>query len=360
MTILDRYVLKQFVSSVAFALMALCAIFIVIDLLEHLGTFLDHKMPLQTLGVYYLAMLPYLCEVLDPVALMLGGLFAVGRLSSSSEITAMRSSGQHPLRFLMPFLVVALLASGAQLFFNGWVAPRAAIMRLDIEREYLGSTEGRSSLNDLHFRESPSRNISMRRYDAEARIAFGVSIEEFGSAVQPRLQWRIDADTMRWDDARKQWMLPTGLRRTRLTDHVDVETIRNQPVEFSVRHDQIVRLQLNTDEMTFTELEQNIGTLRKGGKDTRRQEIDLSGQWAFPFVNLVVIMISIPFAAARRRGGMAVNIAAAMILAITYIAFTKVSQAVGAVIDVPVDVVGWGANVIFALVGVIVVFRTRF
>jgi lipopolysaccharide export system permease protein len=155
-------------------------------------------------------------------------------------------------------------------------------------------------------------------------------------------------------------MLPTGLRRTRLTDHVDVETIRNQPVEFSVRHDQIVRLQLNTDEMTFTELEQNIGTLRKGGKDTRRQEIDLSGQWAFPFVNLVVVMISIPFAAVRRRGGMAVNIAAAMILAITYIAFTKVSQAVGAVIDVPVDVVGWGANVIFALVGVIVVFRTRF
>jgi lipopolysaccharide export system permease protein len=360
MTILDRYVLKQFVSSVAFALMALCAIFIVIDLLEHLGNFLDHKIPLQTLGMYYLAMLPYLCEVLDPVALMLGGLFAVGRLSSGSEITAMRSSGQHPLRFLMPFLVVALLASGAQLYFNGWVAPRAATLRLDIEREYLGSTEGRSSLNDLHFRESPSRNISMRRYDAEARIAFGVSIEEFGSAAQPRLQWRIDADTMRWDDAQKRWVLPTGLRRTRLTDHVEVETIRNQPVEFSVRHDQIVQLQLNTDEMTFTELAQNIGTLHKGGKDTRRQEIDLSGQWAFPFVNLVVIMISIPFAAVRRRGGMAVNIAAAMILAITYIAFTKVSQAVGAVIDVPVDVVGWGANVIFALVGVIVVFRTRF
>lgn len=360
MMILDRYVLKQFVSSVAFALIALCAIFIVIDLLEHLGVFLDHKIPLQTLGMYYVAMLPYLCEVLDPVALMLGGLFAVGRLSSSSEVTAMRSSGQHPLRFLAPFLAVALMASGAQLYFNGWVAPRAATLRLNIEREYLGSTEGRSTLNDLNFRESPSRNISMRRYDAESRIAFGVSIEEFGSATQPRLQWRIDADTMRWDDTRAQWIIPTGLRRTRLPERVDVVTVRNQPVEFSVRHDQIVRLQLNTDEMTFTELAENIGTLRKGGKDTRRQEVDLSGQWAFPFVNVVVVMIAIPFAAVRRRGGMAVNIAAAMILAITYIAFTKVSQAVGTVIDVPVDVVGWGANVIFFLVGVVIMFRTRF
>lgn len=360
MSILDRYVLKQFVSSMVFALLALCAIFIVIDLLEHLGQFLDHQIPIQTLGMYYLAMLPYLCEVLDPVALMLGGLFAVGRLSASSEVTAMRSSGQHPVRFLMPFLVVALMMSFAQTYFNGWVAPRAATLRLDIEREYLGSSEGRTSLNDLHFRESPSRNLSMRRYDAEARIAFAVSIEEYGSPAQPRIQWRIDADTMRWDDARSQWIIPNGLRRTRLPDRVLVEPIHSQSVEFSVRHDQIVRLQLNTDEMTFPELAENIETLRKGGKDTRRQEIDLSGQWAFPFVNFVVVMIAIPFAAVRRRGGMAVNIAAAMILAITYIAFTKISQAVGAVVDIPVDVVGWGANVIFALVGIVVTLRMRF
>ena len=343
-----------------FALFALCAIFIVIDLLEHLGKFLDHQIPLQTLGMYYLSMLPYLFEVLDPVALMLGGLFAVGRLSSSSEVTAMRSSGQHPIRFLMPFLAVALVMSMAQLYFNGWVAPRAATVRLDIEREYLGSTEGRGTLHDLHFRESPSRNISMRRYDPEARIAFGVAIEEFGSAAQPRLAWRVDSDTMRWDGATSRWVVPNGLRRIRRPDRVEVTPVRNLPVEFSVRHDQIVRLQLNTDEMTFPELAENIETLRKGGKDTRRQEIDLSGQWAFPFVNLVVVMISIPFAAVRRRGGMAVNIAAAMILAITYIAFTKISQAVGAVVDVPVDVVGWGANVIFALVGGVVMFRMRF
>jgi lipopolysaccharide export LptBFGC system permease protein LptF len=71
-------------------------------------------------------------------------------------------------------------------------------------------------------------------------------------------------------------------------------------------------------------------------------------------------MIAIPFAAVRRRGGMAVNIAAAMILAIAYIASTKISQAVGAVIDVPVDVVGWGANIIFALVGIVAMFRMRF
>lgn len=360
MSILDRYVLKQFVSSTLFALFALCAIFIVIDLLEHLGKFLDHKIPMQTLGMYYVSMLPYLCEVLDPVALMLGGLFAVGRLSSSSEVTAMRSSGQHPVRFLMPFLAVAFVMSGAQMYFNGWVAPRAATVRLDIEREFLGSTEGRSTLNDLYFRESPSRNITMRRYDAEARIAFGVSIEEYGTPIQPRLQWRVDADTMRWDDAHAQWIIPHGLRRTRLPERVVVEVVDNLPVEFSVRHDQIVRLQLNTDEMTFPELAENIATLRKGGKDTRRQEIDLSGQWAFPFVNFVVVLISIPFAAVRRRGGMAVNIAAAMILAITYIAFTKISQAVGAVIDVPVDVVGWGANIIFALVGVVVMIRMRF
>ena len=359
MTILDRYALRQFIVTFLFATGALCTIFIIIDLFGRLDVFIDRKTPVEQILLFYLAYLPSILEILIPVSLMLAGLFSVGRLSNNNEITAMRASGQSSMRFLAPILIFAFMVSVGQVYFNGWFAPEAATVRLDIEREYLTGTGGRSSLNDLYFRESPSMNISLHRYDAKRMLAIGVAIEEFGSEVVPRLQWRIDADTMKWDTVGASWIIISGTKRTFYKDGVTVERVAQQKAPFTIRHDQISKLQLNEEEMTFNEMEDYIATMKRGGKDTRRQEIDLSGQWAFPFVNIIVVLISVPFASVRRKGGMAVNIAAAMVITITYIAFTKVSQAIGVSMDLPVDVVGWGANCIFFLVGLVIVARTR-
>lgn len=359
MNILDRYVLRQFVVTFLFAIMALSSIFIVIDLFERLDKFIDNKTPIETVLRFYLVFVPYVLELVNPVALMLAGLFSVGRLSNNNEITAMRSGGQGPIRFLMPILVFALVMSVGQIYFNGWVVPRAATERLSIERKFLASDNTPSSLNDLFFRESPTMNVSLRRYDAQSKVGTTVAVEEFGSAAAPRQQWRIDADSMAWDSTAAHWVMPVATRRTFYPDSVVIETLAQFKAPFTIRHDQIAKLQLNTEEMTFPEMKDYIETLKRGGKDTRRQEIDLSGQWAFPFVNLIVVLISIPFASVRRRGGMAVNIAAAMVIAITYIAFTKISQAAGAAVDLPVEVIGWSANAIFFVIGLVMLTRTR-
>jgi lipopolysaccharide export system permease protein len=245
------------------------------------------------------------------------------------------------------------------LYFNGWVVPRAATERLAIERKFLASDNSPSSLSDLFFRESPTMNVSLRRYDAKDKVGTSVAVEEFGTASAPRQQWRIDADSMAWDSAAAQWVMPVATKRTFYPDSVAIETLTQFKAPFTIRHDQIAKLQLNPEEMTFPEMKDYIETLKRGGKDTRRQEIDLSGQWAFPFVNLIVVLISIPFASVRRRGGMAVNIAAAMVIAITYIAFTKISQAAGAAVDLPVEVIGWSANAIFLMIGLVMLTRTR-
>jgi len=359
MKLFDRYVVRQFVVTFVFALGALTTIFIIIDLFERLDKFIDNKTPLEVAVRYYFYFLPQVFELLVPVGLMLAGLFSVGRLSNNNEITAMRSAGQSPVRMLMPILTVAALMSLGQIYFNGWIVPRAATARFDIEREFLSGDDVRGSLNDLYFRESPSLNISIHRYDGPRRTALGVTIEEFGSAYSPRQRWRIDADTMQWDSVSSTWIIRSSKKRTFFADHVKIENIDGMQAPFTIRHDQIMRLRLNPEELSFTEMQDFINTMNKGGKDTRRQAIDLSGQWAFPFVNFIVVLISVPFASVRRRGGMAINIAAAMVLAITYIAFTKISQSFGVTLDLPVDVVGWGANGVFFLVGLFVLLRSR-
>ncbi|MDZ4745570.1 MAG: LptF/LptG family permease [bacterium] len=357
--LLDRYVLRQFIFTLIFSVGALSIIFIVVDLLESLDDFLDQKASISVILTYYVSYLPNIFKLLLPIGMLLASLFTVGRLSGANEITAMRSGGQSLFRFMVPLLLFGVLLSVGQIYFNGWVVPAANAKKFTIERTYLGRSTGGGSLNMLYFRDSPLRNVSIASYDAAARQARTVTIETYSSEAQPRLLSRIDAPMMKWDTTRAVWTMPTAVQRVFRGDTIVMSDLRNATVPFGIRHDQIISLQRNVEELTFDELKDYISTMKKGGKDTRRQEIEYFGQWAFPVANAIVVLIAVPFASVRRRGGVAVHIAAAMGLSFGYIAFTKIVQSVGVSTDYDAAMVAWSANVLFFLVGVVILLRTR-
>lgn len=357
--IVDRYVVRQYVSTLVFSIGALCLIFIIVDLFESLDDFLDNKATFGVIVDFYLSFLPNILKLLIPIGMLLASLFSVGRLSGNNEITAMRSGGQSLLRFMLPLLILGMLMSIGQLYFNGWVVPKANARKFVNERTFLQRSTGAQTLFNLYFRDTPTRNVSIEFFDGSTGTARGVNIEEYSSVTSPRIVWRIDAPSMRWDTVGGGWIIDSGLRRTFRNDSVIVDEIQGVKAPFSIRNDQIERLQRNVEEMNFDELRDYIGTLKKGGKNTRQQEIDYYGQWAFPWANFIVVMLAVPFASVRRRGGIAVQIAAAMAISFVYIAFTKVSQAMGVNLPVPVEVVAWSANALFFLVGIGILVRTK-
>jgi lipopolysaccharide export system permease protein len=339
---------RQFLATFFFTLLALCLLFVIIDLFERLDMFIDRGVTAIQLVQYYLVYLPFIAKLIIPIATLLASLFSVGRLSTNNEITAMRAAGQSGARFLAPFVIMALMISVGQIYFNGWVVPAAVSIRLDMERKVLQEAAG-GSLFNLYFRDQPTRNVVIEYYDKEARSARNVAIEEFGSVESPRLQWRIDAPTMRWDTVRTCWVADSAMRKRFEGDSVLIDKLVKADLPFTIRHDQIVSLQRDQKELSFTEIPGYIETLKAGGKDTQRQEIEYYAGWAFPFSNLIVVLIAVPFASVRRKGGIAVNIAAAMTLAFAYIAFTEINQAVGTSMRLSPILVGWSANVAFSL-----------
>lgn len=342
-----------------FALFALTVLFVLVDLFNQLDKFLDHKTPGVIIAQFYLSYIPQIVELITPIAIMLAGLFSIGRLSNTHEITAMRAGGFSTTQFLAPILIVGILLSTAQVYFNGWVVPVASRNKVEIERRYLGNDDGRNVLTDLFFRENPRLNISISRYDIDARQGNAVTIEEFSDADTPRIKAQWNVSTIEWDSIRQSWIGKGITRRRFSADTVHIDNAAQMTIPFTTHHDEIMRLQESLDELTFPELAQHIQTLKKGGKQTRILEIDLAGQWAFPFINTIVIMLTVPFAMIRRRGGVAVNISLAMIVSISYIAFSKIGQAIGAQSDAPVWFIGWSSNIIFGCLGLMVVYRFR-
>src|SRR5512135_3191434 len=71
MTLLDRYIVRQFLVTMLFALVAVLIIFIVIDVMEKLDNFVDRKAEWAIILQYYVFFIPEIIKLIIPVAMLL-------------------------------------------------------------------------------------------------------------------------------------------------------------------------------------------------------------------------------------------------------------------------------------------------
>ena len=358
MTILDRYILRRFVSTLIFSLFALCLIFLVVNLLESLGDFLDKKASFGVIAEYYLNFFPEILKLLTPVAALISSLFSIGQLSTANEITAMKSGGMSLQRLLFPIFIVSIILSCGQLYFNGWVVPVSNARKAAIDRKHLHPASESTTVYNLYFRDEPLRNVIIQFYDGTKKSGTNVAVEEYSDEHVPRLTKRIDAGKIEWDSTHSNWKAFDVIEREYSPTGITFHHLSDGAINIKLTHKQIVELQRSTSEMNFDELRSYIELLAHGGKDVRAQLIDYYGQYAFPFANVIVVLFGVSFASVRKKSGMAVNIAAAMVISFCYLAFTKIGQALGASLEVSAALVGWMPNIIFFFVAIITIIRT--
>ena len=92
MKLIDKYLIRQFLQTVFFSLLAFIMIFLVIDAMENLDDFIDQNVPWINILHYYFVFTPEIIKLITPVAVLFGALFTAGKVSTLSELTAMRAS----------------------------------------------------------------------------------------------------------------------------------------------------------------------------------------------------------------------------------------------------------------------------
>ena len=124
MRLLDKYTLKEFLGPFLFGVAAFTAIFLGADTLLKIASYVTKygASPVSALKIFVLA-LPRIVVYTFPMAVLLGALMCFSRLSGSSELIVMRSSGQSSLRLVMPVFILSLLISLCAVAFNEYVVP---------------------------------------------------------------------------------------------------------------------------------------------------------------------------------------------------------------------------------------------
>ena len=125
MKILSRYVLREHLGPLAFALTALTSLLLLNFIAKRFGDLVGKGLPASVIAEFFLLALPFTVAMTLPMAVLVAVLYAFSRLASESEITALKASGVSMGRILAPVLGGAAVLALGMIYFNDFVLPEA-------------------------------------------------------------------------------------------------------------------------------------------------------------------------------------------------------------------------------------------
>ena len=93
MKIVSRYILKEHLGPLAFAVSALTSLLLLNFVAKRLGDLVGKGLPWQVITEFLVLSVPFTLAMTLPMAVLVATLHAFSRLASENEITAFKASG---------------------------------------------------------------------------------------------------------------------------------------------------------------------------------------------------------------------------------------------------------------------------
>ncbi|MBN2012688.1 LptF/LptG family permease [candidate division KSB1 bacterium] len=347
MTILDKYISQKFLGTLAFALIAFSAIYIVVDMIGYLDKFIDQDVPLHLIIKYYAYYLPYIIVLALPVAMLLASLFSVGQMSRYNEVVAMSAAGISLFRILLPLFLIGLIISAGTLYIGERLVPYTNQKKLDIFTNYMDKARNHnvSRNKDIYLQITKNQWLNIGYFDSNINTGYKISIEYFDDSYN-KIVRRIDAPRMVWDGT--SWAILNGYIRTFKGENEEVELFeRIERPDFKFRPNDLSKVQKKAEEMSYWELRRFIGNIKRNGGDPNRWLVDLYLKIAFPFANFIIVLFGAPLSSRKTRSGPAISFGISLLICFLYFGIIKTGQALGHNGTLTPMLAAWIGNIIF-------------
>ncbi len=360
MKIIDRYLIKQFLQTIVFALIGFTLIFVVIDAMENLDDFIDQDVPAMIVLQYYLVFIPDIIKLMTPVSVLFGALYTAGKLTSLSELTAIRASGVSLFRFMLPFIVTAFFISILAVYFGGYVVPMANKTKIYIGQVYLKKGLEYTGSN-IYFQDTNTRVVSISFFDSNSNRANKISIQDFDQKNLTRMTGRIDAQKLEYDSLTVSWMAYSGVNRKFSEEGETAEYFTSLKLtDLQFKPDDLVKKQRKQEEMNLDELSDLIETQKRAGNDPTIIQIEYHSRIAFAVTSLIIVMFGLPIAIKKKKSGIAAQIGINLLITFAYLVLLQVSRAFGKNGALDPILTAWFANFIILIGTAITLPKMRY
>ncbi len=339
---------------------SLIVFFVVLHYVEYIDDFMDRGATMQDVfTIYYPSYVPEIVRLTSPLAIFLAVVYLTGKLAQELQIMALQTSGVSLYRLLIPYFFVGVLLTGGMFWFNGWIVPTTNLTVLEFDQKYLKDAPQQMEVNDIHRQIRPGSLVTVGYYESRSDVAHRVSLQQFTAGRH--LAMRIDAQRMVWVDSLGAWRMEEATLRSFAPDGPEIrrEMARLDTV-LNVFPRDFKRTERDVESMTIPAAAEYVESLqRSGAGGIGRSLVGYYVKFAYPFANLILVLIGVPLAAVRRRGGQAVQIGLGLLTAFVYLAVMKLTEPFGYSGELHPALTAWLPHVAFTLVALFLLFRAR-
>ena len=125
MKILSRYVLREHLGPLTFALTALTSLMLLNFISRQFGELVGKGLSWAVIGEFFLLSVPFTVALTVPMSVLVSVLYAFSRLASENEVIALKANGVSPWRLVSPAIGGGVVMSLGLLAFNDQVLPPA-------------------------------------------------------------------------------------------------------------------------------------------------------------------------------------------------------------------------------------------
>ncbi len=325
------------------------AVYLVLDFMEKLGRFVKAGGSLAAILKFFFYKIPEMVGQTMPFAVLMATLLALGMLSRSSELTALRSCGLSLFRIVTPLLLLGLLSSLLLLANAEFVVP-GSYHKMEYIEKVVIKKQGVNTffrLNNIWFR-SDNLILQAKVFEPAAMSLNGVTIWDLTPDMQPVR--RLDAEKAVYGNG--GWELFKVKERS-FSGNGGLKNVARMTVPLTLKVDDLRILDNNADNFSFRKLREYAVSLERGGYPAGRYRTMMHAKLALPFGAFVMVVLGIPFALKTgRTSGIAMGIGAGVAIGFAYFIINAAVQSYGRSGILPPLAAAWGANLVFVLTGI--------
>lgn len=341
-TIMDRYLAMQLLPPFLFGVGAFTSVVLAIDsLFELLRKVVESGLPLTVALQVFLLKLPYVIVYAFPMSTLLAALMTYSRLSSDSELVALRGCGVSVYRMVLTAVMLSALVTGMTFVFNEHIAPAANYQAAITLEKALKSEKPSVKRDNFIYPETrevkqpdgKKKRILMRLYYADqfdGKRFNGLTIIDRSREGANQI---IVAEAAEWNVSQNTWNVFNGTLYLVAPDrsYRNIAQFKNYQMQLPRTAFNLAEQTREYDEMNIAQAMEQLEIERLGGdrQKIRKLEVRIQQKIAFPFVCVIFGLVGSAMGTIPQRTGRGTSFGISVVVIFSYYLLLSVCGALG-------------------------------
>lgn len=346
-SIMDRYLTSELIPPFLFGVGAFSSIGVTIDaVFELVRRIVDSGLPVTIAVQVFLLTLPKFIVLAFPMSTLLATLMTYSRLSSQSELIALRGCGVSVYRMVFTAVFLSLLVTGLTFLFNEQIAPASSYQAaITLEKalksgappiakqdNFLYADKREVKQPDGHKQKILTRLYYADQFDGK-RFKGLTIIDRSQQEAKQGFNQIIVADSGEWNPSENTWNMYNGTIYLVAPDssYRNIVRFEQQQLRLPRTAFDLASKSKDYDQMNIAQSLEQLELERLGGDDKkiRKLKIRIQQKLALPFVCVVFGLVGAAMGTTPQRTGKGTSFGISVIVIFSYYLLGFITSALG-------------------------------